>query len=52
MKALPKYVASRTLQASDMEWNSTLLPADRMLDAIDELREREGRDVTVGGSAT
>ena len=52
MNALPKYVASRTLQASDMEWNSTLLPADRMFDAIGELRQREGRDLTVWGSAT
>lgn len=52
MNALPKYVASRTLQASDMEWNSTLLPADRMFDAIGELRQREGRDITVWGSAT
>ena len=52
MNALPKYVASRTLQASDMEWNSTLLPADRVFDAIGELRQREGRDLTVWGSAT
>ena len=52
MNALPKYVASRTLQASEMEWNSTLLPADRMLEAIGELRRREGRDVTVWGSPT
>jgi dihydrofolate reductase len=52
MNALPKYVASRTLQASDMEWNSTLLPAERTLEAIGELRRRDGRDVMVWGSAT
>jgi dihydrofolate reductase len=52
MNALPKYVASRTLRSSDMEWNSILLPADRTLEAIGELRQREGRDVLVWGSAT
>lgn len=52
MNALPKYVASRTLTPNDMEWNSTLLPAGRTLEAIGELREREGRDVLVWGSAT
>jgi dihydrofolate reductase len=52
MNALPKHVASRTLQASDMEWNSTLLPADRTMEAVAELRRREGRDLMVWGSAT
>ena len=51
MNALPKYVASRTLQEKDMEWNSTLLPRDRTLDAIRELRQRDGHDVLVWGSA-
>ena len=51
MNALPKHVASRTLQASEMEWNSTLLPAERTLDAIAELRRSEGRDLTVWGSS-
>ena len=52
MNALPKYVASRTLQASDMEWNSTLLPADGATDAVRELRRRDGRDIQVWGSAS
>ena len=52
MNALPKYVASRTLRAGEMEWNSTLLPAERTLDAIAELRRSEGRDLTVWGSAS
>ena len=34
-----------------MEWNSTLLPRDRTLDAIRELRQRDGHDVLVWGSA-
>jgi dihydrofolate reductase len=52
MNALPKYVASRTLREGDMEWNSTLLPADRTLDAIAALRRQGGRDIQVWGSAT
>ena len=52
MNALPKHVASRTLQASDMEWNSTLLPAERTMEAVGDLRRREGRDLMVWGSAT
>ena len=52
MNALPKYVASRTLRADEMEWNSTLLPAESTLDAIAQLRRSEGRDLTVWGSAS
>ena len=51
MNSLPKYVASRTLTDADMEWNSTLLPADGVLDAIADLRRRDGREVHVWGSA-
>ncbi len=52
MNALPKYVASRTLTEADMEWNTTLLPADGALEAVAGLRRREGRDVLVWGSTT
>jgi dihydrofolate reductase len=52
MNALPKYVASRTLQPSDMEWNSTLLPGERTLDAISELRQQQGRDILIWGSVS
>ena len=52
MNELPKYVASRTLQDSDMEWNSTLLPAADVIGAVRELRERDGGDVQVMGSAS
>lgn len=52
MNALPKYVASRTLTDADMEWNSTLLPADGAIAAVAGLRGREGREVHVWGSAT
>ena len=52
MNALPKYVASRTLTDADMEWNSTLLPPAGAIDAIRDLRQRDGRDVVTWGSAT
>lgn len=51
MNSLPKFVASRSLTDADMTWNSTLLPGDRTLEAIGELRSQEGRDVVVWGSA-
>ena len=52
MNALPKYVASRTLTDADMEWNSTLLPANGAIEAIRDLRQRDGRDVVTWGSPT
>jgi dihydrofolate reductase len=51
MNEIPKYVASRTLKAEDLDWsNSTLLPADDALGAVRELRERDGGDIQVMGS--
>lgn len=53
MNALPKYVASRTLTEADLDWNnSTLLPADDVLGAVRRLREQDGGDVQVMGSAS
>ena len=52
MNALPKYVASRTLTADEMGWNSSLLPADDALGEIARLRDQEGGDLSVMGSAT
>ena len=52
MNALPKYVASRTLSADDMTWNTTLLPAGDALGAVRELREHDGTGVQVWGSAS
>ena len=51
MNSLPKYVASRTLTESDMEWNSTLLTADDAIGAVRDLRARDGGDIQVMGSA-
>jgi len=52
MNELPKYVVSRSLSDADMEWNSTLLPADDPFGAIGELRAKEGGDIQVMGSAS
>jgi dihydrofolate reductase len=52
MNELPKYVASKTLTDADMEWNTTLLPADDAIGAIRALRERDGRVLQVWGSAS
>jgi dihydrofolate reductase len=52
LNALPKHVASRTLTGDDMEWNSTLLPADDALGAVADLRGREGGDLLMYGSAS
>jgi dihydrofolate reductase len=53
MNAIPKYVASRTLGDDDMTWSgSTLLAGDDAIDAIRELRERDGGGLQIWGSAT
>jgi len=52
MNRVPKHVASRTLTEADLEWtNSTLLPADDALGAVERLRAEPGGDITVMGSA-
>ena len=52
MNEMPKYVASRTLTQDDLEWNTTLLPADDAVGAVRELRERPGGDLQIMGSAS
>jgi dihydrofolate reductase len=53
MNDIPKFVASRTLNHSDLTWpGSTLLPADDAIGAIRELRARDGRAIQVMGSAS
>lgn len=52
MNEIPKYVASRTLSQDDLDWNnSTLLPPDDVIGAVQRLRDRDGGDVQVMGSA-
>jgi dihydrofolate reductase len=53
MNEIPKYVASRTLTDSDIDWNNTtLLPADDAIGAIRELRSQDGDDIQIMGSAS
>jgi dihydrofolate reductase len=49
---VPKYVASRTLTDSDLDWTgSRLLPADDVLGAVERLRAEPGGDINLLGSA-
>jgi dihydrofolate reductase len=53
MNEIRKYVVSRTLSQGDLTWtNSTLLPADDVVGAVQELRAAEGGDIQVMGSAS
>jgi dihydrofolate reductase len=52
MNAVKKYVASRTLAPDDMRWNSTLLSADDAIGDIAKLRQQEGGDLLIWGSAS
>ncbi|WP_171162951.1 dihydrofolate reductase family protein [Streptomyces sp. I05A-00742] len=53
MNALPKYVVSRTLRDADLTWaNTTRIPGDEAVARVRELREAEGGDLLVMGSAT
>jgi dihydrofolate reductase len=51
MNAIGKYVASRTLSAGDMTWNTTLLPADGAVAEVARLRVQDGGDLVSWGSA-
>lgn len=53
MNAVAKYVVSGTLGEADLTWNNTtLIPAGEALAQIRKLREAEGRDLVVMGSAS
>ena len=52
MNAIKKYVASRTLTPDDLTWNSTLLSPDHAVADVAALRQQEGRDVVMWGSAS
>jgi dihydrofolate reductase len=53
MNAIKKYVASRTLTGDDLTWNNTtLLSADDALGDIATLRDQEGGDLLLMGSAS
>ena len=52
MNAIGKYVASRTLTDDDLTWNTTLLARDDAVGEIASLRNREGGDLVIWGSAS
>jgi dihydrofolate reductase len=52
MNSLKKYVASRTLKQEDLTWNSALLSPDDAIGDVAALREQEGGDVMIWGSAS
>ncbi|MFJ8015182.1 dihydrofolate reductase family protein [Streptomyces sp. NPDC096339] len=53
MNGVAKYVVSGTLGEDELTWNNTtLIPGDQALDQIRKLRESEGRDLVVMGSAS
>ncbi len=53
MNAVPKHVVSSTLAADELTWNNTtLIPGDKAIAAIRDLRDREGGDLVVMGSPT
>lgn len=53
MNELPKYVVSSTLAQDDLTWtNSRLLPPDNLIEEVQHLKDQEGGDIQVMGSAT
>jgi dihydrofolate reductase len=53
MNAIPKYVVSRTLTEGELDWNNTtLLPADDLVGAVNALRAQDGGVIQVMGSAS
>jgi dihydrofolate reductase len=52
MNAIPKYVVSSTLGDDELGWNTTLIPGDGAVARIRELRDADGDNLLVMGSAT
>ena len=52
MNAIPKHAVSSTLADDDMTWNTTRIPGDEAIPRIRELRDADGDDLLLLGSAT
>lgn len=52
MNAIQKYVVSDSLSDDEMTWNTTRIPGGEALARIRELKEKDGGDLLVMGSAT
>jgi len=50
MNAMPKYVVSRTLERAD--WNNSSVLSGDVAEEVTALRQQEGGDILVAGSAT
>jgi dihydrofolate reductase len=50
MNSLPKYVASRTAKKPQVVWNNARLLEGDAVAAIRELKEQDGRPLSIGGS--
>ena len=51
MNGYPKYVVSTTLE-EPLEWNNSTLIKDNIVEQITNLKQQEGKDIAVHGSAT
>ncbi len=49
MNSIPKYVVSTTL--SEVTWNNSALIKENVVEEIVKLKQQEGKDILVGGSA-
>ena len=52
MNEIRKYVVSRTLGEGDLAWSNTTLLSDDAFGAIRKLRDAQGKDIQVMGSAS
>jgi dihydrofolate reductase len=50
INSLPKYVASRSLEAAD--WNNTSIIEEDLVDAVRRIRNEDGGDILIYGSAS
>jgi dihydrofolate reductase len=50
MNGMPKYVVSKTLQAAD--WNNSTILSGDLAQEVTALKEQEGPDILVAGSAS
>ncbi|MEU8777986.1 dihydrofolate reductase family protein [Streptomyces sp. NPDC048606] len=53
MNSIAKYVVSETLTTADLTWNNTtLIPGDKAVAGVRDLREKDGGDLLIMGSPT
>lgn len=50
LNTLPKYVASKTLDANSVEWNNSTLIPGNVVEEITKLKRRPGKELQVHGS--